>query len=205
VNFCPSCKTVLANEQVVDGKCERCASRVVKKYLEQWFFKITDYAEHLLSELDGLDWPVQIKTMQKNWIGKSEGVEIVFECRPDADIKLNIFTTRADTLFGCTYVVLAPESELIAKLKPWIKNWSDVNTYINASREKGEIERTAEEKEKTGIELKGVSAVNPVNNREIPLYVADYVLPEYGTGVVMAVPAHDQRDFLFAKNMAFPL
>ncbi|MDI6602678.1 MAG: leucine--tRNA ligase, partial [Patescibacteria group bacterium] len=199
VNFCPSCKTVLANEQVINGLCERCDTPVEKKYLEQWFLKITDYAERLLNDLNKIDWPEKIKIMQKNWIGRSEGTTIKFEIR-NSKFEIPVFTTRADTLFGCTYVVIAPEHPLMEKLKPEIENWKEVEKYIAETKKKTEIERLAEDKEKTGIELKGIKTINPINNQEIPIYAADYVLMEYGTGAIMAVPAHDQRDFLFAKK-----
>jgi len=218
VNFCPSCKTVLAREQVIDGKCERCDSLVEKKYLKQWFFKITNYAERLLNDLNKIDWPEKIKIMQRNWIGKSEGTEIKFLISNGAQPKvgrvggglesqflINVFTTRADTLFGCTYVVIAPEHPLIEELKSQIENWKEVEKYIEEAKKKTEIERLAEEKAKTGIELKGIKAVNPINNQEVPIFVADYVLMEYGTGAIMAVPAHDQRDFIFAKKYNLPI
>jgi len=204
VNFCPSCKTVLANEQVIEGKCERCDGLVEKKSLKQWFFKITDYAERLLNDLDKIDWPEKIKIMQRNWIGKSEGSEIFFRIL-DTNYQLSVFTTRTDTLFGCTYLVIAPEHPLIENLKSKIKNWSEVEKYVEEAKKKTEIERLAEEKEKTGIEIKGVKAINPVNNQEVPIFLADYVLLEYGTGAIMAVPGHDQRDFTFAKKYNLPV
>lgn len=211
VNFCPSCKTVLANEQVVDGSCERCSTQVQKEYLEQWFFRITDYAQRLIDDLEKIDWPEKIKTMQRNWIGRSEGTEIRFTYYyggPGGEREsnaLSVFTTRVDTLFGCTYVVIAPEHPLVEQLKPWISNWNEVEAYVKAAKNKNEIERLAEDKEKTGVELKGVRVVNPVNNSEVPVYISDYVLMEYGTGAVMAVPAHDQRDFLFAAKYGLPV
>jgi len=213
VNFCSSCKTVLAREQVINGRCERCNTQVEKKFLEQWFFKITSYADRLLDDLDLIDWPEKIKTMQKNWIGRSEGIEIIFEIDfSDSRFNLPVFTTRADTLFGCTYLVLAPEHPLVESLikgkknssfplgKSTIENKKEIEKYIEKAKSKTEIERLAEEKEKTGVEVKGIKAINPVNNKEIPVFIADYVLPEYGTGAIMAVPAHDQRDFLFANK-----
>lgn len=205
VNFCPSCKTVLANEQVIDGRCERCSSLVEKKYLKQWFFKITDYAERLLNDLNKIDWPEKIKIMQKNWIGKSEGTDIKFltggeRMSSNSQFSIDVFTTRVDTLFGCTYVVIAPEHPLIEELKSKIENWNEVERYIKEAKKKTEIERLAEDKEKTGIETRGIKAINPVNNQEVPIFVAGYVLMEYGTGAIMAVPAHDQRDFIFAKK-----
>jgi len=211
VNFCPSCKTVLAREQVIDGKCERCDSLVEKKYLNQWFFKITDYAERLLNDLNKIDWPEKVKLMQKNWIGKSEGTEIYFKIyRGSTPVNLPVFTTRMDTLFGCTYVVIAPEHPIVSNLldakrtprrvASQISNLKEIEKYIEEAKKKTEIERVAEDKEKTGIEIRGIKAINPVNNQEVPIFVADYVLMEYGTGAIMAVPAHDQRDFIFAKK-----
>ena len=203
-NWCPSCKTVLANEQVVDGKCERCDTEVVQKEIEQWLFRISDYAEDLLGNLDGLDWPATTKLMQKNWIGRSEGVQIEFKIQ-NSNLKINVFTTRADTLFGCTYLVVAPEHETISNLKPQITNYKFVEQYVQESKKKTERERLSETKEKTGVELRGIKAVNPANGREVPIFVADYVLPHYGTGAIMAVPAHDQRDFEFAKKYNLPI
>ncbi|MCX6758357.1 MAG: leucine--tRNA ligase [Candidatus Nealsonbacteria bacterium] len=209
VNFCPSCKTVLANEQVVEGKCERCGSGVSKKLLEQWFFKITDYAERLLEGLELIDWPEKIKTIQRNWIGKSYGTDIQFSfftgIKEEDDKKLEVFTTRVDTLFGCTYVVIAPEHPILEKLKPLVSNWEEAASYMAGALSKTEIERSAEDREKTGVELRGVRVVNPVNNKDLPVFIADYVLMDYGTGAVMAVPAHDQRDFLFAKKHGLPI
>ena len=199
VNWCPSCKTVLADEQVIDAKCERCGSEVMKKELEQWFFKITDYAERLLKNLDKIDWSEKVKIAQRNWIGQSRGAEIEFKIK-NLEFRIKVFTTRLDTIFGCTYLVLAPENKLIENLKIKIKNWGEVERYIKTAAKKTEIERTAEIKGKTGVELKGVKAVNPANNEEIPVYVADYILGHYGTGAIMAVPAHDQRDRDFAKK-----
>jgi len=198
-NFCPSCKTVLANEQVVEGGCERCQAQVTQKEVEQWLFKITDYAETLLKDLEELDWPETTKTMQKNWIGRSEGWQINFKVAGN-NIEIPVFTTRADTLFGCTYLVVAPEHSLLADPRLKIQNSSFVRKYIEASKNKTERERISEITEKTGVELRGIKAVNPVNSREIPVFVADYVLMHYGTGAVMAVPAHDNRDWDFAKK-----
>jgi len=203
INFCPSCKTGLANEEVVDGKCERCGTEVTKKDLRQWVLKITAYADKLLKDLDLLDWPEKIKEMQKNWIGKSEGWEIGFKIATSdkkQETGIKVFTTRIDTLFGATYLVLAPEHPLIEKLKNRISNFKFVEQYIKESKKKLERERISEMKEKSGIELKGIKAINPVNDREIPIFVADYVLIHYGTGAVMAVPCHDQRDFDFARK-----
>jgi leucyl-tRNA synthetase len=208
VNWCPSCNTVLANEQVVGGKCERCGTEVIQKDLEQWFFKITDYAERLLSDMEKLKWPEPIKEAQKNWIGKSEGTELEFEIK-DSKHKINVFTTRADTLFGVTYVVVAPEyewlTEQIIDKKSQITNKSEIEKYIKETKSKTEIERTDAKKAKTGVEIKGVKAINPANGEEVPVFVADYVLGNYGTGAVMAVPAHDDRDFEFAKKYNLPI
>ena len=204
VNWCPSCKTVLADEQVISGKCERCGTIVVKKDLEQWFFKITKYAERLLKNLGKIDWSDRIKIAQREWIGKSRGAEIEFRIQ-NSKFKIKVFTTRPDTLFGATYMVLSPEHELIANCKSQIKNWKEVENYIKKAKKKTDEERIAEGKEKTGVELKGIKAINPANKKEIPVFVADYVLEHYGTGAVMAVPAHDERDFEFAKRYKLPI
>ncbi len=207
INWCPSCKTGLANEDLEDGNCERCNSVIEQKPMRQWVLKITDYADRLLKDLDSLDWPESIKESQRNWIGKSEGAEIEFKISdvgrqnsPDVQRpkKIKVFTTRPDTIFGATYAVLAPEHELVKTLK--IENRDEVEKYIKLTRSKTEIERTAEGKEKTGIELKGIRAINPATKEEISVWIADYVLLQYGTGSIMAVPAHDQRDFEFAKK-----
>jgi leucyl-tRNA synthetase len=195
INWCPSCKTGLANEEVIDGKCERCGTETTKKDIEQWVLKITNYADKLLEDLDPLDWPDKIKEMQRNWIGKSEGWEIVFKI---GDIDIPVFTTRADTLFGCTYLVLSPEHPIINELN--IENKGEVNDYIEKTKNKSERERISEVKDKTGVELRGIKAINPINQKQIPIFIADYVLSHYGTGAVMAVPAHDERDFDFAKK-----
>lgn len=205
VNWCPSCRTVLSDEQVISGRCERCDSLVEKKLMKQWFFKITDYAERLLKNLDWINWSERTKTAQRNWIGKSEGAVIKFSICPlfthsNFQFSIEVFTTRLDTIFGCTYCVLAPEHKLIRELKSEIENWEEVEKYILAAQKKSEIERTELEKEKTGVELKGIKAINPFTNQEIPIFVADYVLAHYGTGAVMAVPAHDERDFEFADK-----
>ncbi len=197
INWCPSCKTGLANEEVVAGACERCGTLVKQKKLRQWVLRITKYAERLLNDLDDLDWGEEIKEMQKNWIGKSEGAEISFKIE---DEELKVFTTRPDTLFGCTYVVLAPENELVLKLKERIENKKELEDYLEKTKLKTERERIAEVKEKTGVQLLGVMALNPANGKKIPVFVADYVLAHYGTGAVMAVPAHDERDYEFAKE-----
>ncbi|KKS72247.1 MAG: Leucine-tRNA ligase [Candidatus Magasanikbacteria bacterium GW2011_GWE2_42_7] len=195
VNWCDSCKTVLANAQVVDGHCERCDTVVVQKDMEQWYLKITDYAEKLLEGLDRIDWPEETKKRQRDWIGKSEGAEIEFKIS-NSKLTITVFTTRPDTLFGATYMVLAPEGQYVQELKGSIKNWNDVESYITETSKKTELERQTQ-KEKTGVELKGVKAVNPANGEEIPIWIADYVIATYGTGAIMAVPAHDERDFEF--------
>lgn len=202
VNWCPSCNTVLANEQVVQGECERCGSVVERKNLTQWFFKITDYAEELLQDLDKLDWPEKTKLMQKNWIGKSYGGEIEFAVK-DSDVKFRVFTTRADTAFGVTYVVLAPESPLVDRIvTPECK--AAVEEYRKNAAKTTEIDRLASNREKTGV-LTGAYAINPVNGREVPILVADYVLASYGTGAVMGVAAHDERDYVFAQKLGLPI
>ncbi|MFA6534164.1 MAG: class I tRNA ligase family protein [Patescibacteria group bacterium] len=208
VNWCDSCKTVLANEQVTtDGKCERCSTVVEQREMEEWYLKITDYAERLLEGLDKIDWPEESKKRQRDWIGKSEGAEIEFAVRPSgrqADSKIKVFTTRPDTLFGATYLVLAPESDYVQSLKSQISNWQEVEKYINATKLKTDLDRQIE-KEKTGVELQGVKAINPATGQEIPIYIADYVLSGYGTGAIMAVPAHDERDWEFAKKFKLPI
>ncbi|MBJ7353375.1 MAG: leucine--tRNA ligase [Thermoleophilaceae bacterium] len=200
VNWCPNDQTVLANEQVVDGHCERCGHAVEIKQLKQWFFKITDYADRLLndmgSELEG--WPQNVKTMQKNWIGRSEGAEVIFSCH-SIDTSYPVFTTRPDTLFGATFFVMSPEHPDVTRIAEGTGQEEAVRDYVNASAQKTKEERGADDKEKTGVYL-GRTITNPVNGEEIPMYVADYVLMEYGTGAIMAVPAHDQRDYEFAKK-----
>ena len=219
VNWCPSCKTVLADEQVISGECERCGTIVIKKNLEQWFFKITDYADRLLKNLDKIDWSENVKIAQRNWIGKSEGALIKFEIqstKSETNSKyqnskqfLEVFTTRPDTLFGATYLVLSPEHpwliQEIRNTKSKILNKSEIKNYINTAKIKTDEERIAEGKEKTGVEIKGIKAINPATGSEIPIWVADYVLGHVGTGVIMAVPAHDQRDFEFAKKYNLPI
>lgn len=202
VNWCPSCNTVLANEQVVDGHCERCDTEVTKKNLTQWFFKITEYAEELLEKLDGLDWPEKTKMMQKNWIGKSIGGEIRFQIA-DQKIDFAVFTTRADTLYGVTYVVLAPDHPLVEKVTKQEYKITVAN-YQEYARKASEIDRLSSTREKTGV-FTGSYVINPINGRKIPLWIADYVLYSYGTGAVMAVPAHDERDFEFAKKFDLPI
>ncbi|MBL7130106.1 MAG: leucine--tRNA ligase [Candidatus Omnitrophica bacterium] len=205
VNWCPSCKTTLANEEVIEGGCWRCKNEVVQKDLEQWFIKITDYKESLLGDLDKLgDWPPQVITMQKNWLGKSEGVEIYFPIKNTEKI-ITVFTTRVDTIFGATYIVLAPEHPLISEVKEQILNIKEVEDYILESKRKRKSQERGAVEGKTGIELKGLKVINPVNEEQIPVWIADYVVMEYGTGAIMAVPAHDQRDFLFAKEHNLPV
>ena len=202
VNWCPSCNTVLANEQVIQGECERCGSTVVRKNLTQWFFKITDYADELLEGLDKLDWPEKTKLMQKNWIGKSYGGEIEFAVKGREE-KFRVFTTRADTAFGVTYVVLAPENPLVDVITtPECK--AAVEEYKYNASKVTEIDRLASNREKTGV-MTGAYAINPVNGREVPILVADYVLASYGTGAVMGVAAHDERDYVFAKKLGLPI
>jgi leucyl-tRNA synthetase len=205
INWCPSCQTGLANEDLEDGRCERCGSIVEQRPMRQWVLRITKYAERLLNDLEKLpDWEESIKEMQRNWIGRSEGAEIDFKIKAGnklaADKNIRVFTTRLDTIFGCTYVVLAPESKLVQELKPQIKNWSAVAEYLEEIKNKTDRQRTDLNKEKTGVALAGVSAINPFNQEEVPIFIADYVLSSYGTGAVMAVPAHDERDWEFAKK-----
>ncbi|MEG0771876.1 leucine--tRNA ligase [Clostridium sp.] len=202
VNWCPSCNTVLANEQVVDGACERCSSEVTKKNLTQWFLKITDYADELLEMIDTLDWPEKTKSMQKHWIGKSTGSEVTFKVH-NSDLSFDVFTTRVDTLYGVTYVVLAPENELVDKLTVE-ENKVAVEEYRETAKKQSDIERQSITREKTGV-FTGSYAINPVNGRHVPIWIGDYVLNTYGTGAVMAVPAHDERDFTFAKKYNLPI
>ncbi|EHI97755.1 leucyl-tRNA synthetase [Clostridium sp. DL-VIII] len=202
VNWCPSCNTVLANEQVIDGVCERCSTEVVKKDLTQWFFKITDYADELLDKLDDLDWPEKTKSMQKHWIGRSFGAQVTFKVK-DSDLKFDVFTTRVDTLNGVTYVVLAPENKLVDELT--LPEYKDaVESYKEAAAKQSEIERQSVTKEKTGV-FTGSYAINPINGKVVPIWISDYVLATYGTGCVMAVPAHDERDFAFATKFNLPI
>ncbi|PIU41804.1 MAG: leucine--tRNA ligase [Candidatus Omnitrophica bacterium CG07_land_8_20_14_0_80_42_15] len=204
VNWCPSCNTVLANEQVISGKCERCDTDVTQRDLEQWFFKITAYAETLLKDIDKLtNWPERVKIMQRNWIGKSEGVEIDFKIA-DSNKILTCFTTRVDTIFGATYMVLAPEHSEVDDLIKGAVNEKEVRSFIQKAKNETMIERSATNAEKEGM-FTGKYVINPVNGRKIPLWIANYVLMEYGTGAVMAVPAHDQRDFEFAKKYNLPI
>ncbi|MDE6029245.1 MAG: leucine--tRNA ligase [Clostridiales bacterium] len=205
VNFCPSCQTVIANEQVVDGKCERCKTEVVRKEMTQWFFKITDYAEKLLSGIDALDWPEKTKTMQRNWIGKSVGGEVTFDLvKPIGDVKsITVFTTRADTLFGVTYVVLAPEHPYVSVIVTDGQR-AAVDAYVAQAAKQSEIERTSTSKDKTGV-FTGAYCINPINGEKVPVLVADYCLSTYGTGAVMGVAAHDTRDYAFALKNDMPI
>ena len=204
INFCPSCKTGLANEEVISGKCERCHTLVQKKKIRQWMLRITKYADRLLEDLKDLNWPEPIKEMQKNWIGRSEGANVVFDV-DGQNQSVEVFTTRVDTLFGCTYLVLSPEYKEIEGLITMAKNKKDVLAYIKSAAEKSDIERSDVQREKTGVVLEGVGVINPINNKRIEVWVADYVLSGYGTGAVMAVPAHDQRDFDFATKYNIPI
>ena len=206
INWCPHCKTGLANEEVKEGKCERCGSQVEKKNIRQWVLKITAYAQRLLDDLDGLDWPESVKLMQRNWIGKSEGASVLFQVKGlenESDGKLEVFTTRCDTLFGATYMVVSPEHPLVGKLTTK-ENEQAVKDYIAQAAKKSDLDRTDLAKEKTGV-FSGSYAINPVNGKEIPIWIADYVLISYGTGAIMAVPAHDTRDWEFAKKFGLPI
>jgi leucyl-tRNA synthetase len=203
VNWCTSCKVVLANEEVVDGTCERCHSEVIHKVKDQWMLKITEYAERLLNDLDTVNYIDRIKLTQKNWIGKSVGAEVDF--KTTSGDTLTVYTTRPDTLFGATYMVISPEHEMIAKWQPILTNNGEIKAYQVESLKKSEMERTQLNKTKTGVRLNGVNAINPVNNKEIPIFISDYVLTSYGTGAIMAVPGHDTRDYEFAKVFDLPI
>ena len=198
VNWCNSCKCVLANEEVVNGVCERCGSEVIRKEKSQWMLKITEYAQRLIDDLDQVDFIERVKIQQKNWIGRSTGAEVTFPTTQGDD--LVIYTTRPDTLFGATYMVLSPEHPYIARWKNAIGNWDQVTAYVEAAARKSDFERTELAKEKTGVKLEGVAGINPVNGKKIPIFISDYVLVSYGTGAIMAVPAHDDRDWEFAKK-----
>ena len=203
VNWCTSCKCVLANEEVVNGVCERCGSEVVHKVKSQWMLKITEYADRLINDLDLVDYPERVKAQQKNWIGRSTGAEVDFTTTT-GDI-LTVYTTRADTLYGATYMVISPEHPLIEKWADKLGNMDEIRAYQAAAARKSEFERTEVAKDKTGVKLDGVKAINPVNNTEIPIFISDYVLVSYGTGAIMAVPAHDTRDWEFAKKFDLPI
>lgn len=204
VNWCNCCMTVLANEQVVDGKCERCETVVVQKEMEQWFFKITEYAERLLADLDRLDWPESTKAGQRNWIGKSEGINITYPIKDHDDKNITVFTTRPDTNFGATFIVCAPDSEFVkTNINAFVKN-EECRAYVKESLKKKELERLAESREKTGV-FTGLYAINSLNGKEIPIYIADFALATVGTGCLVGVPGHDVRDFEFAKAMGLPV
>ena len=203
VNWCTSCKCVLANEEVVNGGCERCGSEVVRKVKSQWMLKITEYADRLIKDLDLVDYPDRVKAQQKNWIGKSTGAEVDFTTTTGDT--LTVYTTRPDTLFGATYMVISPEHPIIEKLSSVIKNMGEIKAYQEAASKKSDFERTEVAKDKTGVKIEGVEAINPVNNTQIPIFISDYVLVSYGTGAIMAVPAHDTRDWDFAKKFNLPI
>ena len=204
INWCTGCKVGLANEEVVNGVCERCGSEVVRKVKSQWMLKITEYAQKLIDGLDDVDYVERIAVSQRNWIGRSTGAEVDFQIKDKPD-KLRVYTTRCDTLFGATYMVVSPEHPILDKYKDEITNWSDVEDYRVQAAKKSDFERSELNKDKTGVVLKGLSAVNPVNEQEIPIFVSDYVLMSYGTGAIMAVPAHDERDWDFAKKFGLPI
>ena len=204
INWCTSCKVGLANEEVVNGVCERCGSEVVRKVKSQWMLKITEYADKLLEGLDTVDYIERVKVSQKNWIGKSVGAEVDFAIKGKED-KLRIYTTRCDTLFGATYMVVSPEHPIIDKYKDELKNWDAIAEYREAASKKSDFERAELAKDKTGVMIDGLTAINPVNNKEIPIWISDYVLMSYGTGAIMAVPAHDERDWEFAKKFNMPI
>ncbi|MBQ2932882.1 MAG: leucine--tRNA ligase [Clostridia bacterium] len=204
INFCTGCKVGLANEEVVNGVCERCGSEVVQKEKSQWMLKITEYAQRLIDDLDDLDYIERVKIQQKNWIGRSEGAEVDFKIK-GTDDKIRVYTTRPDTLFGATYMVLAPEHPYVEKYKDMIENYAEVEAYKLEASKKSDFERAELDKNKTGVMLKGISAIDPVNNAEIPIWISDYVLVTYGTGAIMAVPAHDTRDWEFAKKFDMPI
>ncbi|WP_461360929.1 leucine--tRNA ligase [Candidatus Darwinibacter acetoxidans] len=204
INWCPRCKIGLANEEVVDGQCERCGHQVETRVKNQWMLRITAYAERLINDLDLVDYIERVKVQQRNWIGRSEGADVIFKIK-DTDESLTVFTTRPDTLFGATYMVISPEHPVLAKLKDRIANFPEVAAYQEEARKKSEFERSQLIREKTGVRLEGLSAINPVNNEEISIWVSDYVLMTYGTGAIMAVPGHDQRDWEFARKFGLPI
>lgn len=204
INWCTSCKCGLANEEVVNGVCERCGSEVVRKVKSQWMLRITDYAQKLLDGLDELDFIDRVKIQQRNWIGRSEGAEVDFRLADDEHV-VRVYTTRPDTLFGATYMVCSPEHKLVDALRPKITNWDKVQEYRAAAARKSDFERTELNKDKTGVALEGIKAINPLTGAEIPVWISDYVLASYGTGAIMAVPAHDERDWAFAKKFGLPI
>ena len=204
VNWCPSCQVGLANEEVVDGKCERCGTEVVHKMKNQWMLKITEYADRLIDDLEEVDFEERIKASQINWIGRSHGCDVDFKIK-DLDEKLTVYTTRPDTIFGVSYMVVSPEHPILDKYKERIKNFADIEAYQEEAKKKSDFERSELNKDKTGVMIDGISAINPLNDKEIPIWVSDYVLMTYGTGAIMAVPAHDSRDFEFAKKFYMPI
>ncbi len=204
INWCTSCKVGLANEEVVQGNCERCGAEVMQKVKNQWMLKITEYADRLIQDLDEVDYIERVKTQQKNWIGKSEGVEISFPVQGEEEA-LKVFTTRPDTLYGATYMVISPEHPLVSRMKQKIQNYNEVHEYQHEAAKKSDFERSEMIKEKTGVELKGIKAINPVSKEEISIWISDYVLMSYGTGGIMAVPGHDARDWEFAKKFDLPI
>ena len=204
INWCTSCKVGLANEEVVNGVCERCGAPVIRKAQSQWMLKITEYADKLLEGLDEVDYIERVKVSQRNWIGKSTGAEVDFGIKGKED-KLKIYTTRCDTLFGVTYMVVSPEHPIIDKYKDELGNWDEIQAYREAAARKSDFERAELAKEKTGVQIDGLTAINPVNGKEIPIWISDYVLMSYGTGAIMAVPAHDERDWEFAKKFGLPI
>ena len=204
INWCTSCKVGLANEEVVNGVCERCGSPVVRKVKSEWMLKITDYADKLIEGLNDVDYIERVKVQQRNWIGRSEGAEVDFKIKDTEDV-LRVYTTRPDTLFGATYMVVSPEHPYLDKYKDQIENFDDIVAYREQAARKSDFERTELAKDKTGVEIHGLKAINPVNDKEIPIWVSDYVLMTYGTGAIMAVPAHDDRDWEFAKKFNLPI
>ena len=204
INWCTSCKVGLANEEVVNGVCERCGSPVVRKVKSEWMLKITDYADKLIEGLDDVDYIERVKVSQKNWIGRSTGAEVDFAIKGKEE-KLRIYTTRCDTLFGVTYMVVSPEHPYLDKFKDEIKNWDEIVAYREEASKKSDFERAELAKDKTGVAIDGLMAINPVNGKEVPIWVSDYVLMSYGTGAIMAVPAHDERDWEFAKKFNLPI
>ena len=204
VNWCPSCQVGLANEEVVDGKCERCGTEVVHKMKNQWMLKITEYADRLIDDLEEVDFEERIKASQINWIGRSHGCDVDFKIK-DLDEKLTVYTTRPDTIFGVSYMVVSPEHPILEKYKERIKNFAEIEAYQEEAKKKSDFERSELNKDKTGVMIDGISAINPLNDKEIPIWVSDYVLMTYGTGAIMAVPAHDSRDFEFAKKFDMPI
>ena len=202
VNYCPSCDVILSNEESQGGICDRCSSQVVQKEKEVWFLKIRDYAERLLKNLDDLDFPERVKEEQRHWIGKSEGAEVDFKVKVGGEVKdtLKIYTTRCDTLFGVTFMVVAPEHPMLKKYEKEIENLSELKVYQEEAKKKSEFDRVQLNKDKTGVIIKGIKGINPITNDEVPIFVSDYVMMGYGTGAIMAVPAHDTRDYDFAKK-----